>query len=187
MGSEKVKNDSPVSYKGQLGGARPGAGRPKGSENAATKKRRLAEQEYRARVIRHVPELFNAQLNLAKGVTYLIRIDEVKNSKGQIVKKHRIVESPTEMIEVLDELQDSERGVVDDHYYYISHKPPSSAAIDSMMDRVFGKAPLSITADIESHLLEKEYDELTDEELAELIADAESGEGEEDIGEETVE
>lgn len=184
---EKDENSKKNSSSSGWGGARPGAGRKPGGENAATKKRRTAEKVYRDRVILHVDDLINAQLNLAKGLTYLIRIDEVKNSKGQIVKKHRVVESPTEMIEVLDELQDSECGVVDENYYYISHKPPSGAAIDSMMDRVFGKAPLAITADLEGHLLEKEYEELSDEELAQLISEAESGEGEENSGEETVE
>lgn len=183
MGETNLENSKNESSSKGWGGKREGSGRKRGGENEATKRRRLAEKNYRDRVIAHVPELFNAQLNLAKGITYLIRIDEVKNSKGQIVKKHRIVESPTEMCEVLDELEGSDRGVVEDHYYYLSYRPPSGPAIDSMMDRIFGKSPLAVTDDIESHLLEKEYDELTNEELAELINKAEGREGEEDTGE----
>lgn len=121
------------------GGAREGAGRPKGSENEETKQRRIAERDYKMRVVAHIHDLFNSQLALAKGLSYLYRIDETEDDKGKKIRKHVLVESPDEIRDVLDELDGSTSGTMDDTYYYITTKAPDNKAIDSMMDRVFGR------------------------------------------------
>lgn len=122
------------------GGAREGAGRPKGSENEETKRRRLADREYKERVVAHIHDLFNSQFALARGLTHLYRIDEEKNDDGKVLKrKHVIVTDPEEIRDVLDELDGSESGTFDDNYYYITTRVPDIRAIDSMMDRVFGR------------------------------------------------
>ena len=139
--TETLKKDSVV--KGKNGGARVGAGRPKGGENEETARRRLAEREYKERVVAHIHDLFNSQLALSKGLSYMFRIDETEDDKGKKVRKHVLVESPDEMREVLDELDGSDSGTVEDTYYYITTKAPDNKAIDSMMDRVFGKAKQS--------------------------------------------
>lgn len=129
--------------RGKWGGPRPNSGRPKGSENEETQQRRLAERDYKMRVVAHIHDLFNSQLNLARGLTYLYRIEESEDEKGKRVKKHVLVESPDEIRDVLDDLDGSDSGTVDDTYYYITTKAPDIRAIDSMMDRVFGKAKQS--------------------------------------------
>lgn len=141
MESETLKKNSNGNT---YGGARAGAGRPKGSENEETKKRRLAEREYKMRVVSHIHDLFNSQLSLAKGLTFLYRIDEEKNEDGKVLsRKHVIVSDPEEIRDVLDELDGSESGTFDDNYYYITTRIPDIKAIDSMLDRVFGKAKQS--------------------------------------------
>lgn len=126
------------------GGAREGAGRPKGSENEDTKQRRIAERDYKMRVVSHIHDLFNSQLSLAKGLTFLYRIDEEKNDDGKVLsRKHVIVQNPEEIRDALDELDGSESGTFDDKYYYITTRVPDIKAIDSMLDRVFGKAKQS--------------------------------------------
>lgn len=136
---ENSKNNS-SSY----GGAREGAGRPKGSENEETRKRRIAEREYKERVVAHIHDLFNSQLALSKGLSYLYRIDETEDDKGKKIRKHVLVESPSEIRDVLDDLEGSTSGTSgegdDEKYYYITTKAPDNKAIDSMLDRVFGKA-----------------------------------------------
>lgn len=138
METETLKKDSDV--KGKNGGARAGAGRPKGTENEETKRRRLADREYKERVVAHIHDLFNSQFALARGLTHLYRIDEEKNDDGKVLKrKHVIVTDPEEIRDVLDELDGSESGTFDDNYYYITTRVPDIRAIDSMMDRVFGR------------------------------------------------
>jgi len=171
--SEKQKKNSVVR---KNGGARPGAGRKKGGENEDTRKRRIAEKEYKERVVAHIHDLFNSQLNLAKGLTYMFRVDETEDDKGKKIRKHVRVEIPSEMIAVLDELDGDESGRVDDpageeKYYYLTTKDPDNRAIDSMMDRVFGKAPQTIehSGGIDVNKL-SEYKSLTNEQLLELAA-----------------
>lgn len=139
--TEKVKNNSleGQSFKGQLGGARPGAGRPKGSMNKSTKEKLAIEEEFKARILNQIHTLLNAQLNLAKGSSYLYRIDEEKDSSGKVLsKKHHIVTDPDEIEQVLDECEGT--GVMDGHYYYITTRTPDVRALDSLIDRVFGRA-----------------------------------------------
>lgn len=139
---ENLTNHSSVS---QHGGRREGAGRKPGSENEETRQRRIAERDYKMRVVTHIHDLFNSQLALAKGLTFMYRIDEEKNEDGKVLKrKHVIVENPEEVRDILDGLDGAESGVVDDNYYYITTKIPDIKAIDSMLDRVFGRPKQSI-------------------------------------------
>lgn len=125
--------------KSKWGGKRDGAGRTEGSKNKATIEKQIAETEFKNRILLNIQELLNAQLNIAKGASYLFRIDEEKSSKGTVLsKKHRLVEDPTEIKEVLDEVEGT--GVVDDKYYYITTKAPDNKALDSLINRVFGTA-----------------------------------------------
>lgn len=140
---ETLKENSNDTKVDGRGGAREGAGRPKGGENEETARRRLAERAYKERVVAHIHDLFNSQLALSKGLSYLYRIDETEDDKGKKIRKHVLVESPTEINDVLDELDGSSSGTCEDNYYYITTKAPDNRAIDSMMDRVFGKAKQS--------------------------------------------
>lgn len=118
------------------GGKRRGSGRPKGSIDETTRVKLEALENYQNRVMLHSDELFNSQYALAKGATYLIRIDEVGEGK-QRKKKHVIVTDPVEIREYLD-------GEDNGNYYYITTKDPDNRALDSLLDRTFGKAAQSV-------------------------------------------
>lgn len=135
--------------KSKWGGARPGAGRPEGSMNPDTKERMKVKSAFISRVNKHADDLFNAQYNLAKGETYLMvkRIEgEGKNRKVW----HEMVTDPQTIIEYLDgELQGNDSIDDDEHFYYMTTKPANGLAIDSLLNRSFGKAEekLDITSD----------------------------------------
>lgn len=127
-----MKNKSISGTKGPgKGGARPGAGRPKGKQDKATLEKQKVQKELHRRIMKSTDRLFNAQISLAEGCNFLMRID--KDSKGNN-KPAVVVESEAEIKDYLDENYDS------DSYYYITTQKPDNKAIDSMIDRVYGKA-----------------------------------------------
>lgn len=141
MADDKLKDNQQEPKK--KGGKREGAGRPKGSLSKENQAQAEALKQFKARVRRHLGPLFNSQLSLAKGLQYLIRVDEVEktDSKGKTytVKEHVVVSDPDEMVEVLDEL-DGGAGKVKNNYYYLTVEDPDNRAIDSLIDRTFGRA-----------------------------------------------
>lgn len=125
------------------GGARPGAGRPKGRISEHVRARRIAEQEFRNRVIRSKDALMNAQMTLAQGVQmlYCITTDKKGNrSKPELVTDQSTIESY-----LAGELEDEEN-----EYYFITTERPDNRALDSLFDRSFGKAkqPIELDADL---------------------------------------
>ena len=134
---ENKKDDS------TWGGARAGAGRPKGSENEETKLRREAEQAYKIRVANHVDRIFNSQLDLAVGEKYLMvkRVEgEGKNRRTWV----EIVTDPETIKEYLDDDGVSLNKDAGEDYYYMTTKPANNMALDSLMNRAFGKPKESI-------------------------------------------
>ncbi len=133
--SEKVKKvPSP-----NLGGARPGAGRKAGGLNQKTLETREALNHFRERVRSQVDVLLNSQLLIARGEQFLFRIDEHEDDKGKKRKEHVLVTDPEEMKQALDDdLVDGE------NYYYISSHSPDNKALDSLLDRTFGRATQSV-------------------------------------------
>ncbi len=123
---ERLKKNS-----SSWGGARDNAGRPKGSENEETKKRRVVEEEFKQRVLRSADELINSQMSLAKGVQMLYCIEKDGNKN----KKPRLVEDQKEIEEYLEGNYCDNK-----NYYFITTERPDNRAIDSLFDRVFGKA-----------------------------------------------
>lgn len=114
------------------GGARPGAGRKPGSRNAETLERDRVLRAFRERVQRHADDLFNAQFSVARGVSYVYRID--RQGEREV---HNIVTDPEEIKRFLD-------GSATDTFYYITTEKPDNKAIDSLLDRTFGKAAQAI-------------------------------------------
>lgn len=109
------------------------------------KEKKVAEEEMHARIIQQLDPILNAQLNLAKGVSYLYRIDEI--GKGDRKRKdHVLVTDPTEIKEALDMIEEGDIGG-DNPYYYITTKPPDGKAIENLVDRVFGKPRQSMEID----------------------------------------
>lgn len=127
---ENLKNES----KG-WGGAREGAGRLKGGMNEKTKERLAIKQAFQERVASNADRLFNAQFNLAVGEQYLMYRHKVGTGN-----KERTVTEIVDDPEVIKAYINNELDTDDGEYYFISTKPANATAIDSMLDRSFGKA-----------------------------------------------
>ena len=120
------------------GGKRPGAGRPPGALNKKTKEDRLQEEAMINKIKEHADELIQAQLLLAKGASYVYRIDEEKDAKGNVKKReHVLVTDPEEILRYLND-------ETEDEYYYISTHAPNATAIKDTLDRAYGKAAQSL-------------------------------------------
>jgi hypothetical protein len=151
--SEKVKKQSV--QRGPNGGARPGAGRPKGKANAATLRRAKVLEAYKRRVEKHTQQLLDAQLTLARGVTTLWRIPkeiEIKrNRQGEEyeVEKRGKPEMVTSQAMVAQYLAGDFEGDPKADYYFITTDKPDNRALDSMLDRTYGKATQPLTGDPE--------------------------------------
>ena len=136
-----VDNLENLKNKSNWGGKRDNAGRLKGSENKKTKEQKIIEEDFRQRVLSSMDELINSQMNLAKGCQFLFVIEtyKYKDKNGnwkEEKKKPKIVESQSIIEKYLaGELDDSE-----DDYYFMTTQKPDNKALDSLIDRVFGKA-----------------------------------------------
>lgn len=148
IGNKELEN---LKNKSSHGGAREGAGRPKGSMNKNTIEEKEALAQFKGRVREMVDKIFNAQASLALGVQYVIRIEEEKDSKGRVKKKHIRVTDPDEMIMALDE----GLGDIGGSYYYLTAKDPDNKALDSLMDRGFGNTVQSIQAEVSTVSLDE--------------------------------
>lgn len=121
--------------KPKWGGARPGSGRPQGSMNPETIERMKTKAAFISRVNKNADRLFNSQFNLATGEQYLMW----KHTVGSGAKARTVVEV-IEDIETIKAYLDDTLDVGNDEYYYISTKPANGFAIDSLLNRSFGKA-----------------------------------------------
>ena len=138
------------------GGKREGAGRKEGSISKKTKEQKIVEEEFRQRVLKSMSELINSQMSLAKGCHYLFKIEtkKWKDKKGnwkEEKKKPKIVESQNIIESYLAGELDNE----DNDYYFISTDKPDNRALDSLIDRVFGKAPQAIDVTSKGEKLEQ--------------------------------
>lgn len=128
---------------GKKGGPQPGSGRPKGSLNKTTLEQRKVLEAFNQRVMAKADALFNAQLTLATGSMKVFRIDEEEGENGKTKRIHSHVTDADEIKALLDE-HDGAPGVVDGVYYYFTDISPDNKAIDSMLNRAFGRAAETI-------------------------------------------
>ncbi len=131
------------------GGKRPGAGKKKGSKSVRTLEREAIINAYNQRAMGIVDLLLDSQITLARGQTFLYKIEkeEVRGPKGGISyrsKPPKLVTSQWEIENYLEGLDengdpietDSDRGAT---YYYLTTKEPSNMALDSILNRTLGK------------------------------------------------
>lgn len=121
--------------KKQWGGARPGAGRPKGSLDPDTKLRHQAEAEYKRRVAGMTDKLLNSQLSLALGEVNLYK----KTVRGNKTITSMVDDPETVKSYLSGDLEDG-----DNEYFYLATKSPDNKALDSVLDRTYGKAKQSV-------------------------------------------
>lgn len=141
--SEVIDEAGSLPVKKKTGGKLPGAGRPKGPRSLAKRTKAEAKERFIERVQQNVDTLFAAQLSLAKGEQHLFvkyHTGEGKDRRAHI----DIVTDPETISEYLTDNGYTLNQEADDEYYYISTRPANNQAIDSLLNRAFGKAPEKI-------------------------------------------
>lgn len=121
------------------GGAVPGAGRKPGQKSAATIERDEALRQFRERVAGNVHKLFNAQMDKAIGEKYLMCVRTI--GKGAKARRETII---VEDVEIIKAYLDDTLDTGDDKYYFMTTKPADNHALDSLLNRAFGKPQESI-------------------------------------------
>lgn len=116
------------------GGAREGAGRPRGSRDPHTIEREAVLAEYRKRVCDHAQRLLDAELSVAQGCAYLYAKPK-QAEKGQKERKAERVTNP----EIIRQFLDGELDNDEMDYYYITTEKPDTLTIRGMLDRTFDK------------------------------------------------
>lgn len=123
-------------------------GRPKGKKAKSTLEREAVMRAYQQRVMQMSDRLLDYQLSLARGTTYLFKIEKEliigpKGGKTYKSKKPELVTDVEEIRSYLEGItQEGDLGNPKDPngtYYYLTSKDPDSRTIDSMLDRGIGK------------------------------------------------
>jgi hypothetical protein len=130
-----------VQVKSKRGGKRPGSGRPRKETylQKHTVASRRASVEMQMRIVRQTPALLNSQIALAKGVSYLLRVDIIGGKQ-----KTSIVKDKLEIVAFFDGLLEN----TDERtYYHITTDKPNLQAITDLMDRAYGKARQTVGLD----------------------------------------
>lgn len=131
-------------------------GRPKGKKSAKTLEREAVLAAFRQKILSAADVLFTAQLHIATGQTYLYKIEKElqigpKGGKKYIRSKPKLVTDKREIEQYLMGLiEEGDPENEDDPnatYYYLTTKDPDNKAIDSLLDRAFGKATQPISND----------------------------------------
>ena len=122
------------------GGKRAGAGRPKGETKPEVIAQKKAFEELKKRILRSQNSLLNAQMGVAKGLTFLYMVST--NEKGVSSKPVLVTSQDTIEAYLAGELDNEEH-----EFYYMTTKEPDTKAIDSLLDRTHGKARQNIGID----------------------------------------
>ena len=136
--------------KSNRGGARPGAGHPKGKKTLRVVEREAVLRAFRDRVARNADKLLNAQMSLAIGTQMLFVIHT--DSKGKRRKPEMVTN-----VDTISRFLDENEGVdgtmkmgeyakdskVED-YFFLTTMPPNNQALESLLNRTFGKANESL-------------------------------------------
>jgi len=155
METEKLNPKSVLEPQTKNGGARPGAGRPKGTKNPATIEKEKAAEMFRERVAKNVNKLFNAQMSIATGTQMLFVVHT--DSKGKRRKPEMITD-----VETISRFLDENEGVDGsmkvanyadgsecDDYFFMTTMTPNNQALEGLLNRAFGRAKesLDVTSD----------------------------------------
>jgi len=135
---ENTEKLETLEEKPKWGGVRPNSGRPKGGENQETKRRKEIEVIMKQRILKSVDSLITSQMTLAQGVQMLYAI--TTNEKGIRSKPTLITDQ-----HLIEEFLAGELGGEKEEYYFITTERPDNRALDSLLDRTFGKANQSTT------------------------------------------
>lgn len=98
------------------------------------------EADFKRRVGHSAHKLLNAQMSIALGTQSLYKVVQGVDEKGKPTRKHVLVTDQEEIRSYLDDPS----MLNGDDYYYITTKQPDNNAINSALDRLFGKASTKI-------------------------------------------
>ena len=126
------------------GGKREGAGRKPGQLEPKTVEKIHVKKAFDERVMRHTDELFTAQFSLAVGLTYVYRVEETLLNNGKTKREHILVIDPEEIKRILDGSDGSGSAKNGKDFFIVATNAPDNRAIDSLLDRTFGKAQQSV-------------------------------------------
>lgn len=136
---ERLKPKSISDGRANNGGARRGAGHPKGKKTDRVVTREAALRAFRDKVAAVADQLFITQFNMARGEQFLFHVKTV--GKGAKARRETVVVTDVELIKLylMEELDNT-----DEDYYFISTKAANNQALDSLLNRTFGTAQQSI-------------------------------------------
>jgi len=134
-----------IPIKKKKGGKQPGAGRPKGLRNVATVEREKILEMAKDIIAGRTKRLIDVQSILAMGAikVFVIRShwEGTGKNKKLIKSKPKIVSDDDELANALDhEFGEGESPNDENSYYFVVTKDPDNQAINSLLDRTFGKA-----------------------------------------------
>ena len=155
LGDKKNLDNS--KNKSSWGGKRENSGRPEGSLNKTTIEDKAAMDYIRDRVERNLESLIGKQLSLANGIQMLFKIEKWRDADGNEKKsKPVLVTSQSEIEQYLD---GEFEGDPDADYYFMTTERPDNRALDSLLDRAYGKPKqsldLGVTKSLEDILRER--------------------------------
>lgn len=136
---DSLKSNLPEKPSGR-GGARPGAGRPSGRQDDKVIERNEALKKFRERVARNTDRLLNAQMDKALGEKYLMVVRTI----GKGAKARRETSIVTDVEKIKEYFDNEESLSTDTEYHFMTVKPADNKALDSLMDRTYGKSAQSI-------------------------------------------
>ena len=128
-------------------------GRKKGKKNPETLEREAVLKEFRLRAMKSADVLFNAQLHIATGQTFLYKIEKTKliGTKGGVSYKPERPKLVTDTWEIEHYLNGALiDGDIDNKsdpsatYYYLTSKEPDNKAIEALLDRSLGKTQQNV-------------------------------------------
>lgn len=140
---EPIKNIIETSKpKSNHGGARPGAGHPPGKKTERVIEREATLRAFKDRVAKNADRLLNAQMDLAVGEKYLMVVTTV--GEGAKERRETTVVTDIELIkQYLDSDGDASFGE-ENEYYFMTTKPANNQALDSLLNRTYGKPAESV-------------------------------------------
>lgn len=122
-------------------------GRPPGRKNDKTLLLEAEHEAFQQLVLQNLRPLFDAQLSVAKGASFIYRITEgPRGGKSD----PELVTDPDEIHEAIQAIaagggegeitEETNDETTHYRYYHITTKAPETRAIDSLIDRAFGKS-----------------------------------------------
>lgn len=138
-----LKNETPEQRRERMKNlGRKGGTNKKGSRHVTTVDREQILEQIKNTVALRAKTLINVQTMLAVGTVKVFKIETTRDEKGRETKSRpELVTDDETIIDALDyEYGDGENPSDDETYYFVTTKDPDNKALDSLIDRTFGKA-----------------------------------------------